>query len=94
MRLIIFNCPQIPLMAKDLRKKSEESFIMSEGTLYPALKRLESKEFIVSYWSEGENGNRRKYYSLTEDGRKELTRKLSSWNKINLLIKKCSEEYS
>lgn len=81
-------------MAKNLRKKSEETFTMNEGTLYPALKRLETKGYISSYWSEGENGNRRKYYSLTEEGKKELKKKLSNWNKIDLLIKKCSEEYS
>ncbi|WP_408011584.1 PadR family transcriptional regulator [Pseudalkalibacillus sp. A8] len=65
-----------------------------EGTLYPALKRLETKGFIQSYWSKQHEGNRRKYYTLTDDGRKELEKKLSNWKKIDFLIQKCSGEYS
>lgn len=77
-------------MVKALKDQSNELYNMSEGTLYPALKRLEKKELVTSYWQETESG-RRKYYAITETGRKELERKLSEWNTIHSLIAKCSE---
>jgi PadR family transcriptional regulator, regulatory protein PadR len=78
-------------MVKTLKENSNELYNMSEGTLYPALKRLESKDWIESYWENPEVGSRRKYYRITEDGKMELERKLNEWNKVHNLIKKCSE---
>lgn len=81
-------------MTKEIRKKSDEAYSMNEGTLYPALKRLEAKGFVNSYWHQELEASRRKYYSITEDGRKELGKKLKNWNKISDLIHKFSEGYS
>ncbi|EAR64947.1 Transcriptional regulator, PadR family protein [Bacillus sp. NRRL B-14911] len=81
-------------MTKEIRKKSDEAYSMNEGTLYPALKRLEAKGFVTSYWHQELEASRRKYYSITEDGRKELGKKLKNWNKISDLIHKFSEGYS
>jgi PadR family transcriptional regulator, regulatory protein PadR len=78
-------------MVKTLKENSNELYNMSEGTLYPALKRLEKKNWLQSYWENSEFGGRRKYYSITEDGGKELSRKLQEWSQINNLIKVCSE---
>jgi len=78
-------------MVKELKVSSHELYNMSEGTLYPALKRLENKNWLHSYWSEADNNARRKYYRITEDGKKELTRKLQEWQKVDSLIKLCSE---
>lgn len=78
-------------MVKTLKENSNELYNMSEGTLYPALKRLENKLWIESYWENSDVGSRRKYYRITEDGKKELERKLAEWNKVHNLIQKCSE---
>ncbi len=78
-------------ISKVIKRLSEDKYEMSEGTLYPALKRLEKKEWITSYWSENETG-RRKYYKMTELGNKELEKKKSSWTFIQHLVKKSSEE--
>ncbi|MFD2442501.1 PadR family transcriptional regulator [Bacillus sp. CGMCC 1.16607] len=78
-------------MVKTLKENSNELYNMSEGTLYPALKRLENKNWIQSYWENSEVGARRKYYRITEDGKKELQRKLQEWKKVNNLINVCSE---
>ncbi len=77
-------------MVKALKEKSNDLYNMSEGTLYPALKRLEKKKWVESYWLDVPLGGRRKYYRITDDGRKELERKLSEWNNINSLIKSVS----
>ncbi|WP_100012422.1 PadR family transcriptional regulator [Lentibacillus sediminis] len=78
-------------MVKILKENSRELYSMSEGTLYPALKRLENKNLLESYWGSSELGGRRKYYRITLDGKKELSRKLQEWDQINNLIKVCSE---
>lgn len=78
-------------MVKTLKDISNELYNMSEGTLYPALKRLENKEWLASYWESSESGGRRKYYRITEDGKQVLNKKLKEWNQINNLIKVCSE---
>ncbi|GED14787.1 PadR family transcriptional regulator [Aneurinibacillus migulanus] len=81
-------------MVKTLKETSGDLYNMSEGTLYPALKRMEKKNWIESYWQEADAGGRRKYYRMTEDGRKELERKLKDWHSINHLIFKCAEGLS
>ncbi|GEN34741.1 PadR family transcriptional regulator [Aneurinibacillus danicus] len=72
-----------------LRKKSNDAYRMSQGTLYPALQRLEKKGWITSYWGEAETGARRKFYCITENGKKELDKKLKSWQQISYLIQCC-----
>lgn len=81
-------------MTKKLRVLSNEAYHMNEGTLYPALKRLEKKECVTSYWSEEKEGNRRKYYSITESGKKVLREKIDNWKQVNQLINKVVEGYS
>lgn len=78
-------------MVKELKENSEELYSMSEGTLYPALKRLEGKRFLESYWEESSTGAKRKYYRITKVGTKELSRKLKEWDKVSQLIKSSSE---
>lgn len=80
-------------MVKLLKEKSDALYNMSEGTLYPALKRMEKKGWLRSYWSETEHG-RRKYYQMTEDGETVLETKISEWKKVNSLIQKTSEDLS
>ena len=80
-------------MTKILKQLSDGAYEMSEGTLYPALRRLERKQWVSSYWSETSIG-RRKYYRITEEGTKELERKRESWNSINHLVNISSEGFS
>lgn len=77
-------------ITKILKEMSDEAYEMSEGTLYSALKRLERKLWIESYWTETEAG-RRKYYKITIAGKKELEQKQKNWHSINTLVKKSSE---
>ena len=80
-------------IAKRLKEKSNELYSMGEGTLYPALQRLEKRKLIKAYWGESEGGGRRKYYSITETGRKELAERLKDWDLLNNLIKTCREGF-
>ena len=79
-------------IVKNLQLKSNNLYKMSEGTLYPALQRLEQKKYLKSYWGSSETGGRRKYYSITEPGKKELIKKIEDWNRVSELINSCKEE--
>ncbi|MDQ0185814.1 PadR family transcriptional regulator [Cytobacillus sp. FSL W7-1323] len=78
-------------MVKSLKENSHELYNMSEGTLYPALKRLEKNGWIEAYWEDSQLGGRRKYYQLTNGGKTELSRKLGEWQKVNDLINVTTE---
>lgn len=78
-------------IVKTLKENSNDLYNMGEGTLYPALKRLENKDWLMSYWENSELGTRRKYYRITDNGKNELNKKLAEWKQINQLIKVCSE---
>jgi DNA-binding PadR family transcriptional regulator len=78
-------------IVKSLKMKSDNLYNMSEGTLYPALKRLEKKEWLTSYWTETASG-RRKYYTITDKGRSVRKEKLSEWKSVNDLVIRTSED--
>jgi DNA-binding PadR family transcriptional regulator len=77
-------------IVKVLKKVSDDTYEMSEGTLYSALKRLEKKRWVDSYWQETEGG-RRKYYRLTDEGGAALESKRENWEWMNALVHKSSE---
>jgi len=64
----------------ELRDRSNGFFDLKEGTLYPALRRLEERGFVKSRWQEPESGMPRKYYRLTDRGRTALTEALAIWD--------------
>ena len=79
---------------KNLKEKSSNIYNMSEGTLYPALQRLEMKKYLGSYWGDSETGGRRKYYHITEQGKAVLAKKIQEWKNINDLINSCKEGFA
>ena len=58
----------------------------SEGMLYPVLHRLEKENFIQSQWKMSKNGRRRKYYRLTESGKKELDKERKQWLSVHKVL--------
>jgi len=66
-------------ITKSLKIKSDNVFEMKEGTLYPMLHALENENAVTAYWLEAENGKKRKYYKITDDGRKLLKKKKEEW---------------
>lgn len=66
----------------ELRERSDGFFDLKEGTLYPALRRLEEREFVQSHWLERESGTPRKYYNLTDRGRRALAEALAIWDRM------------
>jgi transcriptional regulator len=66
-------------IAKSIRSRSNDALEIEFGSLYPALKRLELKGWLVSKWEMSERNRRAKYYRLTNAGRKQLRQEHSEW---------------
>ncbi|SMB89773.1 transcriptional regulator, PadR family [Desulfonispora thiosulfatigenes DSM 11270] len=66
-------------MIKEIEKESNSIFSFKEGTLYPILHSLESKDMVESYWCGEEGSRQRKYYRLTTKGKSELKEKQQEW---------------
>ena len=65
---------------------SESVLQLGQGTLYPALYRLERQGLICSEWNVTENNRRARYYSLTRDGRRRLTDVLAQWRRVSRAV--------
>ncbi|MDR3439770.1 PadR family transcriptional regulator [Telmatospirillum sp.] len=65
--------------AYDIVSKLASGVEMSEGTIYPLMRRLQNDALVTTYLAESEQGPPRKYYRLTESGRKELAKLKSGW---------------
>jgi DNA-binding PadR family transcriptional regulator len=55
----------------------------TDGMLYPVLHRLERQDFVTARWRESDNGRRRKYYRITQEGRAELEAQRQQWQAVN-----------
>jgi PadR family transcriptional regulator PadR len=73
-------------IAQRLSIISQDALQLQEGTLYPALYRMEAKGWIQSEWASSENNRRAKYYRLTKVGRKQLEAQQESWDKLAALV--------
>ncbi len=73
-------------IAQRIQQVSEELLQLNQGTLYPALLRLEQRGWIASQWGVSENNRKAKYYSLTRAGRKQLLEEVESWERMSAVI--------
>ena len=77
-------------MVETLTKRSDDTFALKEGTLYPLLHALEKEKFVESYSKTAPNGRERKYYRLTRSGREQLEYKEKEWRlfseKVNAVL--------
>ncbi|HZP03791.1 MAG TPA: PadR family transcriptional regulator [Terracidiphilus sp.] len=69
-----------------IQQISGEKLVVQQGSLYPALYRLEHQGAIASEWGESENSRRAKYYTLTAEGRKRLGEETEKWNRMAEII--------
>lgn len=69
-------------MVAELARRSDDTFRLKEGTLYPLLHNLEKNHWVSSYTRQTPQGRQRKYYHLTEEGRKQLEKKQAQWREF------------
>jgi transcriptional regulator len=77
-------------IAKRIQQMSREVLQVQQGSLYPALHRLEQQGWIAAEWKPTETGRTAKFYKLTAAGRKQLKKELANWDRlsgaINLVV--------
>jgi transcriptional regulator len=73
-------------IAKRIQQVSRETLQVQQGSLYPALHRLEQQAWIEAEWRTTETGRMAKFYSLTRAGRKQLEKELQSWARLSAAI--------
>lgn len=73
-------------IAQRVQQVSEDLLKLNQGTLYPALLRLEQRGWISSKWGASENNRKAKFYSLTRAGRKQLLAETASWERMAALM--------
>ena len=81
-------------IAQRIRQLSNDVLQVQQGSLYPALHKLEHQGFIRAEWDTSENNRRAKYYSLTRAGRKRLAEEIESWDRLSAaitLVRRASE---
>ena len=66
-------------IAQDIERRSDDVLLVEQGSLYPALHRLEERGWITSSWGVSESNRRARYYQLTPIGKKQLTAESSRW---------------
>ena len=69
-------------IAQRLQQVSNDVLQLNQGTLYPALLRLEQRGWIASKWGTSDNNRRARFYTMTKAGRRELTHEESEWRRI------------
>ena len=69
-----------------LRRRSGGTFDLPEGTVYPALHRLEQQGFLASRWTTGDTGRERRIYALTRSGRRALADRRAVWHRFAAAI--------
>ena len=81
-------------IALSIATRSDEVLLVEEGSLYPALHRLEDRGWISAAWGLSDNNRRAKFYTLTTKGRRELTRERDRWHQLVAAVGRVMESPS
>ena len=73
-------------LARRIEQMSEGMLALNQGTLYPALLRLEQQRWIASRWGMSENNRRARFYTITAKGRKRLAAETERWEQLSALV--------
>jgi len=88
--LILKSLAREPLhgwgIAKRIQLLSDEVLSVQQGSLYPALHRLENQGWIVAEWKDSDLGRSAKFYSLTREGKKQLELELENWRRLSSAV--------
>jgi PadR family transcriptional regulator, regulatory protein PadR len=84
-------------ISRRIRQISKDVLQVQQGSLYPALHRLEKRGWLKADWGESDNGRKAKFYSLSAKGRKQLAAEESNWNRlaeaVALIMQTAQEEH-
>ena len=78
-------------IARRIEQIADGAFALNQGTIYPALLRLEQKGWIASQWGTSDNNRRARFYSITRAGRKQLAAEARSWSRTVAMVNRLLE---
>ncbi len=81
-------------IARRIEQAAEGSLALNQGTIYPALARLEQKGWISSEWGTSQNNRRARFYGITRAGRKRLAAEAESWSRTVSMVNRLLESHS
>jgi len=81
-------------IARRIEQAAHGSLALNQGTIYPALVRLENKGWITSDWGTSENNRRARFYAITRAGRKQLASEVESWARTVEIVNRLLEDQS
>ena len=73
-------------ISQRIQQVSQDSLQVQQGSLYPALHRLEQQGWLTAEWKDTELGREAKFYALTREGRRQLERELQSWSRLSSAV--------
>jgi transcriptional regulator len=74
-------------ISKRIEALSDDVLAIQQGSLYPALHRLENQGWIVANWKDTELGRSAKFYSLTREGKQQLEREMETWDRLSSAVR-------
>jgi transcriptional regulator len=78
-------------VARRIQQVSDNALQLSQGTIYPALLRLEQRGWIIAEWGTSDNNRKARFYSITKAGRKQLREETESWERMMAIINRVLE---
>jgi PadR family transcriptional regulator len=81
-------------IARRIEQVAENSLALNQGTIYPALLRLEQRGWITSDWGVSENNRRARFYSITRSGKKQLAAETENWSRTVAMVNRMLESQS
>jgi PadR family transcriptional regulator, regulatory protein PadR len=73
-------------IARRIEQMSGDTVLLNQGTIYPALVRLEDQGWIASEWGVSENNRRARFYTITAAGRRQLKEEVANWQRVTALV--------
>jgi PadR family transcriptional regulator len=86
LRTLLFGPQHGQGIARAIQQTSEDVLIVDHGALYPALQRLEAKNWIAAEWGVSDNNRKARFYTLTKAGRKQLATERTRWRQLAAAI--------
>jgi transcriptional regulator len=86
LRTLVFGPQHGQGIARAIQQTSADVLLVEHGALYPALQRLEARNWISAEWGTSDNNRKARFYTLTRGGRQQLVRETSRWRKMAAAI--------
>jgi PadR family transcriptional regulator, regulatory protein PadR len=86
LRTLVFGAQHGQGIARAIQETSKDELLVEHGALYPALQRLEAREWIAAEWGRSTNNRKARFYTLTKTGRKQLVKEQTKWRRLAAAI--------